>query len=220
MNRSLTTEEERRLFSCVGESRVLEARRDHAWMRALRFSGCRVGEFSHVSVGATLLALKTRQLFLPKEDRKGGKRDHVVLLTRKLEAALRDLLAVRQEKTGVRAGDEDPKAALVVNRYGWRLGERSYQKRLTYWCGRAGLGVDVSPHWFRHTLAIALMRRSDAQDPRGIVKRALGHATVATTGIYTEPTREEVAAALDSAEGATRVRRRDMRREFDARVGS
>ncbi len=219
MNRSLTQQEEQTLFRSVGECASLEARRDHGWMRALRYSGCRLGEFSMVTVGAAVMALQTRYLFLPRAHRKGGKRDHQVLVTRALHEALADLLQVREELTGIRTEDCDRNAVLVLNRRGRPLTARGYQFRMTYWQQRAGLGVGASPHWFRHTLAIALMRRSRAADPRGVVKQVLGHVDIGTTGIYTEPTREEIQQALETAEGPTRIRRREARREFERRMG-
>lgn len=214
MRRSLSIEEERRLFKCVGSRSSREARRDHAWMRALRFSGCRVGEFSAVSVGAALMALQRRHLFLPRETRKGGRRDHDVLVTSDLAAALRDLLRVREEQAGVRTPDVDRSEPLVLNRYGTRLSIRSYQLRLDYWAREAGLEIEVSPHWFRHTQAMRIMRQSTAADPRGIVQRVLGHADIQSSAIYTQPTRDDVLRAMEEANGPRPIRKRDAARAF------
>lgn len=214
MRRSLSAQEERQLLSCAASRSALEARRDHAWMRALRFSGCRVGEFSCVSVGAAIMALETRQLFIPKESRKGRSRDHVVHVTEQLGLALRDLLAVREEQTGTRTAAVDRREPLVLNRYGGRLSIRSYQLRMAYWASEAGLGLDVTPHWFRHTKAVRLMRNSTAQQPLQIVQQALGHADIKSSAMYTAPTREEVARASEEADGAPRIRKRQAARVF------
>lgn len=214
MRRSLSAAEERSLFKCVGSRASLEARRDHAWMRALRFSGCRVGEFSAVSVSAALMALQRRHLFLPRETRKGKRRDHDVYVTAELRRALQDLMRVREEQTGIRTADLPRNAPLVVNRYGARLSIRSYQLRLEYWVKEAGLELDVTPHWFRHTRAMRIMRDSQAADPRGIVQVALGHADIKSSGIYTAPTREDVEAALEAADGTPRIRKRQAARIF------
>lgn len=216
MNRCLSTQEEQQLLRCLASRSALEARRDHAWMRALRFSGCRVGEFSHVSVGAALMAIKTRQLFLPRETRKGGRRDHTVLVTEQLGQALRDLLAVREEQTGIPIERADRRGALVLNRYGLRLSVRSYQKRMQFWVREAGLQIEASPHWFRHTRAMRIMQCSTARDPRGIVQLALGHSDIKSTSIYTSPTREDLLQALEEADGPTRIRKRQAGRLFRA----
>jgi len=46
---------------------------------------------------------------------------------------------------------------------------------------RAGIGVDVSPHWFRHAHASHALERGC---PIHLVQATLGHASVATTGRY------------------------------------
>ena len=215
MRRSLSAQEERQLLACVASRAAIEARRDAAWMRALRFSGCRVGEFSRVSVGAALMALERRHLFIPREDRKGGKRDHDVLVTEPLRAAIAELLHVRELQTGLPVARMERRGALVLNRYGKRLSVRSYQLRLRYWCAQARLALDVTPHWFRHTKAMAIMRRSQAQDPRGMVRLALGHADINSSSVYTQPTREDFAEAMEMADGARPIRRRQARRTFE-----
>lgn len=212
MVRSLSSNEERQLFACIASRAAIEARRDLAWMRALRYSGCRVGEFSRLTVGSALMALTQGYLFLPRQIRKGGRRDHTVFVTAALAAALRDLLAVREEQTGDAAPPHD--APLVPNRQGEHLSVRSYQLRMEFWVAEAGLQVQATPHWFRHTRAIAIMRRSKAQDPRQIVQVALGHADISTSAIYTAPTREEVAQALEAADGAPRLRKRQAGRFY------
>jgi site-specific recombinase XerC len=218
MRRSLSPQEERTLLDAVARHGSLEARRDHAWMRALRFTGCRIGEWARVSVGAARMALDTRHLFIPREHRKGGRIDHTVLVTEQLGRALEDLLRIRLEQTG--EAQPEPRAPLVLNRYLTRLSPRSYQKRMHYWARIAGLAIDVTPHWFRHTRAMRIMERSGAQDPRGMVQIALGHADIKSSGIYTQPTREDLRVALEAADGAPRLRKRDARRAFEARVGA
>lgn len=217
MRRSLSNEEERTLLDCVARHGAVEARRDHAWMRALRFTGCRVGEWSRVTVGAATMALETRHLFIPREHRKGGRRDHTVLVTEQLAIALADLLRIRAEQTGETRADA--RAPLVLNRYLTGLSPRSYQKRLQYWTRVAGMDVRVTPHWFRHTRAMRIMERSGARDPRGMVQIALGHLDIKSSGIYTQPTREDLRIALEAADGAPRMRKRDARRVYEARLG-
>ncbi|MGE0358635.1 MAG: tyrosine-type recombinase/integrase [Burkholderiales bacterium] len=218
MRRSLSAGEERTLLDTVSRHGAATARRDHAWMRALRFSGCRIGEFSLVSVGAALMALDTRHLFIPREHRKGGRIDHTVLVTAQLREALQDLLEARCEMTGEKAPDRH--APLVVNRYGTKLSVRSYEKRMAYWCRVAGLEVQATPHWFRHTRAMRIMQRSGAADPRGMVQVALGHADIKSSGVYTQPTREDFQAAMEAADGAPAMRKRDARRVYAARMAS
>nr|WP_242050989.1 tyrosine-type recombinase/integrase [Leptolyngbya sp. FACHB-238] len=52
---------------------------------------------------------------------------------------------------------------------------------LTQACQQAGIGMKVSPHWFRHSHASHALERGT---PITLVQNTLGHASLATTGIY------------------------------------
>jgi site-specific recombinase XerD len=215
--RYLTLEEQQRLLSTVRKFGCHEARRDYGWMRLLRACGLRVGETSKLTTGQADAALQTGYLYIPREDRKGKHLDLTVRVTAEAHAALRDLLTVRQGMTGEqRPARNEP---LILNRYGARMSVRSYQLRLEHWAREAGFTERVSPHWLRHTRAINIMRHSQAVDPRGIVKCVLGHASMKSTFIYTQPTKEDVDAALRTADLAVgSYRKRDIRRLHSSRV--
>lgn len=221
MDRYLTEAEQERLLAVLkaaGAGDVL-ARRDDAVVRALTHSGCRIGEFSQVTVGAALAALRSGYLFLPRETRKGGRRDHKVFVTAPLREAIGDLLKVRYEMRRLDCREGDP---LVIGRTGAGLSVRSFELRLKQWAVAADIAPDFTPHWLRHTRAMNVMRRSTAKDPRGIVQAALGHESIRSTGVYTTPSREEVEAALTETDGRGRgrVTVRDLRRAFERRVGA
>lgn len=195
------------------------AKRDFAWIRTLIHSGMRIGEFSRVTVGAALAALRTGWLFIPREHRKGKRRDHEVLLTAPLREALNDLLAVRALMTGCTPHRED--APLVLSRQGGAMTVRQYEHRMRHWAAVAGIDEPVTPHWLRHTRAKNIMRRTTSNDPRGIVQKALGHASAASTSIYTELDREELTDALDAVDAGAADRRRikrGLRRQFERRA--
>lgn len=213
MERYLTVAEQQHLLRTAQRVNEPLAQRDYHIMAALLYSGCRIGEFSRLCLGDVWSALKSGYLFLPREYRKGGRRDHRVLLTRPLRLHLVALLNLR--------GDGLAEDALVAGRFGGAMSVRSYQQRIAYWAEQAGLPMRVSPHFFRHSRAMNIMRCSEAADPRGIVQQALGHSSVATTGIYTAPSREQVAQVLEAVDG--RGGRGEsmaaLRRDFLRRVG-
>lgn len=192
--RYLTVAEERRLMATVRGRADLQARRDAAWMQAMRHTGVRVTAFSRLQVQDAREALRTGRLELAAQHQK-GRRGHAVPVNRKARAALQALLRVRREQGYA----EHPDAPLVMSRNHRALSVRSYQARVRHWCREAGLDVAASPHWFRHTLAKRLLAQSTARDPLGVVQAALGHASRASTGIYTRPDREEVALAMEEA---------------------
>lgn len=214
LERYLPEPEQRRLIAVASNTHDPYAQRDAAWMRALLFSGCRIGEFSKIDIHAALHAINSRRLVLPAEHRKGGKRDHAVLATDAFLQSVRDLLRIRETITGVPNATLAPNAPLVVNRYGNRLSIRSFQKRMKFWAIKAGLNAGLSPHWMRHSRAHNIMRKSGAQDPRGIVQHQLGHVSIASTSIYTVPAEHEVRAVLEHVDACVPARKRDAIRAF------
>lgn len=233
MNRYLTEPEQARLLAVLKQhSGEPLAARDYAWVRALRHSGLRIHEFSLINVGDALAALRTGYLFIPRENRKGWNRteredgkqkkppqDLQTYLTAALREAIADLLKSRYEITQADCRETD---ALVVSRAGRRMSVRAYQLRLAEWAQLAGLPSGVSPHWLRHTRAMNIMRDSSARDPRGVVQRALGHADIRSSGVYTQTPREEVEAALDEIDQLqpNRVSRAALRRAYEGRVAA
>ncbi len=72
--------------------------------------------------------------------------------------------------------------ALLLNARGTRLSRQSAFNRVQALAGKAGLAVDISPHTLRHSYATHLL--DGGADVR-VVQELLGHASVATTQIYT-----------------------------------
>ncbi len=72
------------------------------------------------------------------------------------------------------------------------LGARGIQFRLAA-LGEAA-GVAVTPHLLRHTFATRLLREAKAD--LVTVAALLGHSSVATTAIYTQPSEEDLSQAV------------------------
>lgn len=190
--RYLTVAEERRLFACVRQFADVLARRDAAWMQAMRHTGVRVQAFSRLTVFDAREALRSGYLVLRPEIQK-RRHGHREYLNKPARAAFRALLAVRREM-----GHADhPDAPLVMSRNHRAMSVRSYQARLANWAALAGLEVRVSPHWFRHTVAKRIMAQSTARDPLAVVQAVLGHVSRRSSEVYTRPDRETVALALE-----------------------
>lgn len=189
-------------------------RRDEAMTRALVLSGCRLGEFLQVSVGDAIAALHTRYLFIPKEHRKGKRRDHSVFVTRKLDAALRDLLRVRHELAPENCPETDP---LIVGRTGAGITVRAWELRFKHAVLAAGLPRGASPHWLRHTRAMNIIESSGSKNPLGLVQSALGHASLSSTGVYTRTPRGELERALEQVDGPRRVSQAALRKAYEGR---
>ena len=86
--------------------------------------------------------------------------------------------------------------ALFVNRVGKRLSARSVQHRLKQLARERAIDVNVYPHVLRHSFASHVLQSSS--DLRA-VQEMLGHASIATTQIYTHLDFQHLAKVYDAA---------------------
>jgi len=125
---------------------------------------------------------------------KGSRRRTVPVGSKAIEA-LGAWLAVRD--TLVRPGTPPEDAhALFLGPKGRRLAARTIQLRIKQQAIRAGVPADVHPHMLRHSFATHLLQSSG--DLRA-VQELLGHASVATTQIYTSLDFQHLASVYDKA---------------------
>lgn len=192
--RYLTHAEEKKLFAAVARFAGVYARRDHAWMTLMRQTGIRVGAMAGLTVGDARQALRTHYLVLDDDHAKGGW-GYSVYVGKKARKSLQALLRIRKAMGHGLIPDEP----LVVSRHGQGLSVRSFQARMALWRDEAGLDVEASPHWFRHTLAKRILSESTARNPVRIVQLALGHRDDRSTAVYTLPDREDVELAMEEA---------------------
>ncbi|MCI4364681.1 MAG: tyrosine-type recombinase/integrase [Thermoplasmata archaeon] len=157
--RYLTEDEMHRLFEAVKDSP-----RDSAMVHVLGFAGLRVGELCHLE----LEDIEFERNVLHVRSGKGDKDREVVLEDRSRAAIDRYLT----ERTLVGEGSTRlfPVGPVTVE----RIVRKAAQA--------AGIQHRVTPHVLRHTLATALLSRGC--DIR-YIQKLLGHASVATTQIYT-----------------------------------
>jgi integrase/recombinase XerC len=126
-----------------------------------------------------------------------GRRTRTVPIGAAACAALRAWLAARAT---LRL--KDPRALFVSSR-GTRISHGSVAARVAKLGLAQGIGVHVHPHMLRHAMASHLLQSSG--DLRA-VQEMLGHASVATTQIYTRLDWQHLAKTYDAAH--PRARRR------------
>jgi integrase/recombinase XerC len=95
--------------------------------------------------------------------------------------------------------------ALFVGRAGRRLSPREVQRRIKRWAAAAGLEVDVHPHMLRHSFASHVLQSSG--DLRA-VQEMLGHASIASTQVYTHLDFQHLAKVYDAAHPRARRARK------------
>ena len=161
------------LLSAAGADPTPAGLRDRALLELLYGSGARVSEAVTLAVDDVDRAEGVVRLA-----GKGG-RDRVVPIGSYARAAV-DAYLVRGRPALAAAGRGS--AALFLNARGGRLSRQSAWSVLRAAAERAGLAEGLSPHTLRHSFATHLL--DGGADVR-VVQELLGHASVATTQVYT-----------------------------------
>ena len=172
--------------------------RDHAIVELLYGCGLRVGEL----VGLDIAAGPGAAGWVDAADAtahvlgKGSRRRSVPVGA----PALAALAAWQVQRAALAAPLE---TALFVSRQGARLSASQVRSRLAALALQAGLPTRLHPHMLRHSYASHLLQSSG--DLRA-VQELLGHASIATTQVYTRLDFQHLAKAYDAAH--PRARRR------------
>lgn len=162
--------------------RLLETQAGHPRNRALLYvlgyGGLRVSEACHLDLDDVDLENQVLRVRAGK-----GDKDRMVVIEERTVQALREWLPVRAEMA---SGDTRlfPVSTETVERVVRKAAEE------------AGITRKVTPHTLRHTLATTLLKRG--LDIRFIQKQ-LGHASVATTQVYTHVDTEALKDAYRAA---------------------
>jgi integrase/recombinase XerD len=172
--------------------------RDRAILETLYGAGIRISELVGMDVDDVDLDDASVRV-----TGKGGKERVVPLGRFAMQALAAYLTRARPAIVGTRSG-----GALFLNRRGGRLSRQGAANILKDAALKAGLSKRVTPHTLRHSFATHLLE--GGADIR-VVQELLGHATLATTQIYTlvtgERLREEYFAAHPRARFAGPARK-------------
>lgn len=162
------------------------AARDVAIFELFYSSGLRLAELAALNIDALEGVLHEGEV------RVLGKRSkaRIVPVGAKAREALAAWAALRLQLAG------DGEAALFVSRRGVRLSHRAIQDRLGRHALRAGLPRHVHPHMLRHSFASHVLQSSG--DLRA-VQEMLGHASIASTQVYTHLDFQHLAKVYDTA---------------------
>ena len=145
--------------------------RNQAALTLLYATGCRVTELCTVNLADVQLDLRLMRI-----SGKGSKQRVVPLVTEAAEI-LNQYLEVRVHLS------HPLEKSLIVNDRGNRPSRIDIFRWLKRWSQTAGFSKNVSPHKLRHACATHLLRAG--VDLRSI-QTLLGHASIATTEIYTK----------------------------------
>jgi integrase/recombinase XerC len=160
--------------------------RDKAMFELFYSSGLRLAELVGLDLADGREALEAGDLSVIG---KGNKARRVPVGGKAVEA-LRAWLALRA------AHVPGAERALFTGARGKRIAPRVVQQRLGRWAKKLGLAAHVHPHVLRHSFATHLLQSSG--DLRA-VQDLLGHASIATTQVYTHLDFQYLAKAYDAA---------------------
>lgn len=158
-------------------------RRDRAILELLYATGCRAGELAtlrlsdvHLEEGFCLCRGK-------------GDKERIVPLGQRAVEAAREYLAHERPVLAARASATPPWFFLSYR--GKRLRRERIWELVKFYALRAGIRSQISPHTLRHSFATHML--AGGADLRQ-VQELLGHASIATTQIYTHVDVEKLKA--------------------------
>ena len=152
--------------------------RDLVIIMLMVYAGLRLVEVAHLNRGSVDL-VSDQVRVIGK-----GDKERIVPLHPELHQALEDWLNHK---------DGEPDDPLFRGYCGTRLKRRAIGDVITKAGKQAGLSRRVTPHVLRHTFATRLLRRGVNLR---LIQELLGHASVATTQIYTEVVSEDLVGAV------------------------
>ncbi|MBM4039884.1 MAG: tyrosine recombinase XerC [Planctomycetes bacterium] len=166
----------------------LAGRRDRAILEVLYSTGMRIGELAAANI-------EDLDLFGEVLKARGkGKKERLVPLGRPALRALEDYLAIRTSLAAPRHRTHP--RALLVSRSGRRLTQRDIRRIFDKHARAAGLRANATPHTLRHSFATHMLDRG--ADLRA-VQELLGHASLASTQVYTHVTTERLRRVYQKA---------------------
>jgi len=171
--------------------------RDRAIVELAYAGGLRISELSGLTIGD--LDLRRGQVRVLGK----GRKERMTLLGGPARDALETWLAHGRPLLRARATTADD-GTVFLNHRGGPLGVRGMRERIDRLAVRAGLPDGVSPHTLRHSFASHLLE--GGADLR-VVQELLGHASLATTQIYTHVSPGRLQASYRAAHPRARAAR-------------
>jgi integrase/recombinase XerC len=202
----LTEAEEKRLLKTVREIKGKKAERDYMILFLGFNTGLRLSEIIGLNVGDVRnkekLYVRPEMTKRTRKAQGAGEVGHkkravgrYIPINVKLQAGIKRFIKL---KLTWREGIQDD-APLLISKNGGRLSRRSLQEMFEDWRDRAGIEGGYTVHSMRHTFARRILERSpNPYKSLPAVQKLLGHASLASTGVYIEAGSEEMQEAVEA----------------------
>jgi len=216
--KSLTSTEQKQLINTI--KRTKDSERDLVIIELLLNTGLRASELAGLAVGDVRgkLRLFVRPELAKRKQRKtpDGK-PRVNSRTVSLNVRIQDILHMwlAHKMANLHESIEDS-APLFVTRLGGQLTKRSLQLIVEKWMVRSGLTTMkdgevkalFSTHSLRHTYAQKAADRNGTMKQMKALQKSLGHATIATVGVYFDAREQDMDDLAESVSmSPTRAKR-------------
>jgi integrase/recombinase XerD len=166
-------------------TRLLEAARqdlrDYAILILLAYTGLRVNELCNLKISDIDFAEKVIHVLSGK-----GDKDRIVIMEDKTLEALKNYILVRMPV----------KDYLFTSQKKTKISSTHVERLVRTYALKCGITKKVTPHVLRHTFATTLLR--NGADIR-FIQQILGHASLATTQIYTHVDDQSLKYAYEKA---------------------
>jgi site-specific recombinase XerC len=162
--------------------------RDYAILEMLAGTGLRVGELLMLKVGDVEINERSGKVTVRRGKHENYREVPLTLDVRKALAAY--LAAYHPEK-------DNPEAPLWIGTQGGLNHRSSVTRMLEKYAIQAGIEA-VNPHALRHTFATRYLN-ANPDDLRGLA-RLLGHASLNTVMVYTEPNLDDLTQRMERVE--------------------
>lgn len=186
--------EQRQLLRILRDSR--SSRRDLMIIELVLHTGLRLRELRMLNVGDVFNGTYVRSHLIVRAETAKRCKSREIFLNSYISKRLRHFITYKNGK-----GESlESTASLFISKKGNRLGQRSIQDLAEKWFMRADL-TDAKGksrftfHSLRHTFALNLRSRKINLER---IQKLLGHKSLQATGIYLEPSREELAEATQT----------------------
>ncbi|MBI4200812.1 MAG: site-specific tyrosine recombinase XerD [Chloroflexi bacterium] len=186
--KALSVEEVQGLLAEPYKAHTPDGARDVAMLELIYASGLRVSELVNLNVRDVNLAEQYVRCL-----GKGSKERVVPLYNKAVDAVRTYVTEARAKLLGQHQAAE---TALFVSHRGQRLTRQGFWLILKGYAREAGIAKPVTPHTLRHSFATHLL--AGGASLRN-VQELLGHASIATTQVYTHITSDHLRKQYDAA---------------------
>ncbi len=190
----LLENEQRQLLKALRDSK--SSLRDLAIVELVLHTGLRIQELRLLNVSDLFDGTTIRSHLTIRAETAKRCKSREVFLNRHIVQVLKGFIRYK------RSVEEsvDPQAPLFVSKKSNRMGQRTLQDMIEKWFIKTRL-TDANGdskytfHSLRHTFSMNLRRRGVSLER---IQKLLGHASLQATGIYLEPSREDLIEAVES----------------------